>query len=85
MGAKVEFLIGKNFPFGHKPWYIAVPYRGHGTGTNYEKRVNGTRNPVPTGKTGPPFYIFHFFWEFSSGTNRQNVFHLLPNQKFRKF
>ena len=29
--------------------------------------------------------IFHFFWEFSSRTNRRNVFHLPPNQKFRKF
>ena len=29
--------------------------------------------------------IFHFFWEFSSGTNLRNVFHLLPNRKFRKF
>ena len=59
-----------------------------GTGTNYEKRRkwNTTiRSEIPTGKTGPPFQIFHFFWEFSSGMNRRNVLHLPPNRKFRKF
>ena len=29
--------------------------------------------------------ISHFFWKFSSGTNRRNVFDLTPNRKFRKF
>ena len=58
------------------------------TGINHEKRLNGTRNSVrnvPTEKTGLPFKIFHFFREFSSGTNRRNVFHLLPNRNFLKF
>ena len=30
-------------------------------------------------------FFFHFFWKFSSGTNRRNEFHLPPNRKFRKF
>ena len=44
-------------PFGRKPQYVAVPDRGPGTGTNYEKRKWNTtfRSEIPTGKTGPPF------------------------------
>ena len=47
----------KVVPFGRKPPYVAVPYRGPGTGTNYEKRKWNTifRSEIPTGKTGPPF------------------------------
>ena len=88
VGAKVEFPIGKKLVhFNLKPRYVAVPDRGPGTGTNYEKGKWNTTfcSEIPTGKTGPPFWIFHFFWEFSSGTSLRNVFHLPPNQKFRKF
>ena len=47
----------KVVPFGSKPQYVAVPDRGPGTGTNYEKRKWNTtfRSEIPTGKTGPPF------------------------------
>ena len=47
----------KVVPFGRKPRYMAVPNRGPGTGTNYEKRKWNTtfRSEIPTGKTGPPF------------------------------
>jgi len=44
-----------------------------------EKSVNGTQifhSEVSTGKTGLPFEQLHFFWEFSSRSNRKNVFHL---------
>ena len=84
MGAKVEFPIGKKlFHLVLNPgtsWCPTVDLELVQTTRN----VNGTRHSVP-GKTGPPFQIFHFFWEFSSGTSRRNVFHLPPNQKFRKF
>ena len=88
LGKNPEISVGAEVvPFGGKPLYVEVPDRGPGTGTNYEKRKWNTtfRSEIPTGKTGPPFQIFHFFWEFSSGTNRRNVFHLPPNRKFRKF
>ena len=54
-----------------------MPDGGPGTGTNYEKRKWNTtfRSEIPTGETGPPFYIFHLFWEFSRGMSRRNVFH----------
>ena len=97
LGKKPKFRWEQKWNFqlscsiqGRKPQYAVVPdrfpWRGPGTGTNYEKRVNGTRkSEIPTAKTGPPFQIFHFFWEFSSGTNGRNMFHLPPNQKFQKF
>ena len=42
---------------GSKPRCVAVPYRGPGTGTNFEKRKWNTtfRSEISTGKTGPPF------------------------------
>ena len=86
-GQKWNFRLEKVVPFGLKPRYVAVPDRGPGTGTNHGKRKWNTtfRSEIPTGKTGPPLQIFHFFREFSSGTSRPNVFHLPPNQKFRNF
>ena len=57
---------------------------GYGRRKLLIEHQNSVRN-VPAGKTGLPFYIFHFFREFSSGTNRRNVFRLLPNRNFRKF
>ena len=49
--------IGQVVPFGRKHRYVAMPDRGPGTGTNYEKgKWNTTfRSEIPTGKTGPPF------------------------------
>ena len=51
-------------PFGRKPWYVAVPdrfsYRGPGTGTNYEKRVNGTRNSLRKFQPGKRAHLFRF-------------------------
>ena len=38
---------------------------------------------IANGKTGLPFQKFHFFREFSSGTNRKIMFHLQPNRNFR--
>ena len=58
MGAEMEFRIGKKlFHLVVNPRYVAVPDRGPGTGTNYEKRKWDTtfRSEIPTGKTGPPF------------------------------
>ena len=54
---KKNFRLVKVVPFGSKPQYVAVPDRGPGTGTNYEKRKWNTtfRSEIPTGKTGPPF------------------------------
>ena len=53
------FPIGteKVVPFGRKPQYVAVPDRGPGTGTNYEKSKRNTtfRSEIPTEKTSPPF------------------------------
>ena len=52
-------------PFGRKPRYVAVPdrfsYRGPGTGTNYEKRVNGTRDSFRKFKPGKRAHLFRFF------------------------
>ena len=75
----MEFPIGKNlFHLVVNPSTSRYPTVDLvQTGTNYEKRVNK--------KHEIRFYIFHFFWEFSSGMNRQNVFHLPPIQKFWKF
>ena len=41
----------KVVPFGRKPRYVAVPDRGPGTGTIYEKRKWNTtfRSEIPTG------------------------------------
>ena len=36
------------------------------------------KNPEISVVAKVEFPIFHFFWEFSSGTNRRNVFHLPP-------
>ena len=57
-----------------------MPEGGPGTGTNYEKRKWNTtfRSEIPTAETGPPFQIFHFFWEFSSGMNRRDLFTVEP-------
>ena len=38
---------------------------------------------ISNGKTGLPFKKFHFFWKFSSGTNRKIMFHLQPDRNFR--
>ena len=56
-------------PFGRKARHVAVSDRGPGTGTNYKKSKWNTtfRSEIPTGKTGPPFWIFHCFWEYSPG------------------
>ena len=52
-------------PFVRKPRYVAVPdrfsYRGPGTGTNYEKRVNGTRDSFRKFKPGKRAHLFRFF------------------------
>ena len=60
----------------------------HGTGDNDEKSENGTQIfqwEVSTGKTGLHFQEFRLFRKISSGTNQNVVFHLHPNQNFRKF
>ena len=62
----MEFPIGKklfHLVVTRKPRYVAVPDRGPGTGTNYEKRKWNTtfRSEIPTGKTGPPFLDFPLF------------------------
>ena len=44
-----------------KPRYVAVPDRGPGTGTNYEKRVNGTRNSARKFQPGKRAYLFRFY------------------------
>ena len=44
--------------------------------------------PFGTFQPGQRAYLFRFsffFQEFSTGTNRRNVFHLPPNRNFRKF
>ena len=61
------------------------------TSTKLEELVNGKRisirnsSGVPTGKTGLPFQNFRLSREFSSGTNRKNVYHLDPTRNFREF
>ena len=89
MVAKVEFPIGKKlFHLFVNPgtwWCPTVDLELVQTTRNV---INGTRHSVRKFQPGKRDHLFRFstfFWEFSSGTNRRNVFHLLPNRKFRKF
>ena len=61
------------------------------TSTKLEELVNGKQisirnsSGVPTRKTGLPFQNFRLSREFSSRTNRKNVYHLHPNRNFQEF
>ena len=87
MGANVEFPIGKKlFHLVLNPGTTRCPTVDLEL-VQTTRNVNGTRHSVRKFQPGKLAHLldFHFFWEFSSGTSRRNVFHLPPNQKFRKF
>ena len=57
------------------------------TGIKHKKRVSHKWNMKSCSNSssrenGPTFLDFPLFPGFSSGTNRRNVFHFLPNQNF---
>ena len=69
MGAKVEFPIGKQlFHLVINPGTSRCPTAD----LELVQIWNTTfRSEIPSRKTGPPFYIFHFIWEFSSLPRRR--------------
>ena len=58
---KRNFRLVKVVPFGRKPQYVAVPDRGPGTGTNYERRKwNTTFDMVRKFQPGKRAHLFKF-------------------------
>ena len=62
--------------------------RGPGTGTNHEKRVNGTRNSFRKFQPGKRAHLFRFSTfsgNFPVGRTDETCSIYTPNRKFRKF
>ena len=73
---------GKPFCFANWPWQMFLPWTWIWYNLPETCKCNAKfRSERSNRKNEPTFLGFHFFWEFSSGTNRRNVFHLPPNRE----